>query len=113
MSRTKYYPFWKAPLKLWVLRVVFGLQGIVLLSLFVVTLWNAATKHSFTMCKLRVGGAPFTTTLHYSSDPHSLYWSALLGYCTICFVVGSLFSAIAYAATFRAVIPGAAKKKAA
>jgi hypothetical protein len=111
MSRTKYQPFWKAPAALWAARIVFGLQGIFLLSLFIITSWNAATKEAFTVYKLWPSGRPFYTTFQYSSDPHSAYWGALVVYCTICFVVGSFFSLIAYAATFRAVIPGYWKKR--
>ena len=111
MSRTQFYPFWKAPLTLWAVRLVFGLQGIFLLCLFVITLWDAVTKNAFTVYKLRLSGAPFYTTFYHSSSPPSVYWGALIIYCTICFVAGSFFSVIAYAATFRAVVPGYWKKR--
>jgi hypothetical protein len=111
MSRTKFYPFWKAPLTLWTARILFGSSGVVLLVLFVVTVWDAITNNAFTVYKLWPSGAPFHTSFYYSSSPHWVYWGALVGYSTICFVIGSFFSVIAYAATFRAVIPGYWKKK--
>lgn len=111
MSRTKFYPFWKAPLTLWIVRIVFGVQGILLLIVFFITVWDATTKNAFTVYKLRVSGAPFYSTLYYSSSSHAAYWGVLLIYSAICLIVGSFFSLIAYAATFRAVIPGYWKRK--
>ena len=86
-------------------------MGIRLLLLLVRTLWDATTKNVFTVYKLWPSGAPFHTTFDYSSSPHWVYWEALFIYRAICIVVGSFFSLIAYAATFRAVIPGYWKKK--
>jgi hypothetical protein len=111
MSRTKYYRFWKAPVRIWGMRAFFGSQGILFLYVFVITVWDAATKHAFTFYKLRPSGAPFSYTLNDSSEPHWLYWGFLVFYAGLCFLAGSFFSLVAYAATFRAVIPGYWKKK--
>ena len=111
MSRTKFYPFWKAPAGVWRTRLFFGSLGIFLLSVFAITSWDAATKHAFTLYKLRPSGAPFSTTVHYSSDPHLVYWAFFVCYAGLCLVAGSFCILVAYAATFRAVIPGYWKKR--
>ena len=110
MSRTKFYPFWKAPANVWGMRVFSGFSAILFLSVFVITVWDAATKHAFTFYKLRPGGAPFSHTHYYSSAPHWAYWAFLVSYAGLCFLAGSFFLVVAYAATFRAVIPGYWKK---
>jgi hypothetical protein len=104
MSRSHYYPFWKAPLRLWVVRIGFGPFGLALLYLFITTVWDAATKNAFALYRLRGGSHPIT--ISYLSAPHWFYWGVLVGYSAACFVVGLFFVFIAYAATFRAVIPG-------
>lgn len=111
MSRTKFYPFWKAPAGTWGVRVFSASGAILFLSVFVLTVWDGATKHAFTLYKLRSSGAPFSYTLHYSSDSHLIYWGFFALYAGLCFLAGSFFLVVAYAATFRAVIPGYWKKK--
>jgi len=113
MSHSKYYPFWKAPLRLWVGRVGFGSFGSLLLYLFITTVWSAVTKNVFTVYKLWPRGGSGHVTLYYSSSPHWVYWGVLGGYSAICLLIGSFFVLIAYAATFRAVIPGREEEHAA
>jgi hypothetical protein len=111
MSRAKYYPFWKAPARLWFMRIVFGSQGLLLLFIAMHTLWDAATKQSFTMFKLRPSGSPNHVTLSYATSSHGIYWVMLTFYLAVCLGVGIVFTVIAYAATFRAVIPKSQQKK--
>jgi hypothetical protein len=111
MSRSQYYPFWKAPAGIWRMRLVFGGLGIFLLSIFFITSWQAATSHAFTVYKLHPSGAPFSGTLDYCSDPHWVYWGFFVFYAGLCFFGGSFCLFVAYAATFRAVIPGYWKKR--
>jgi hypothetical protein len=109
MSHRKFYPLWRAPAKLWLARIVFGFQGLLLLFVALITVWDAATKHSFTMYKLR-GGAGHVT-ISYATLSHGVYWGMLIFYLAVCLGVGSVFTLIAYVATFRAVIPKSQQKK--
>lgn len=111
MSRTKYYPFWKAPAKLWLVRIAFGCQGLMLLFVAILTIWDAATKDSFTLFKLRPSGSPTHVTLLYATSSHWVYWATFIIYLVICLGVGIIFTFIAYAATFRAVVPRSQAKK--
>lgn len=93
------------------MRAFFGSGAILYLYVFVITVWDAATKHEFTFYKLRPSGAPLYHTHHYSSEPHWVYWTFLCGYAGLCLLAGVFFLVVAYAATFRAVIPGYWKKR--
>ena len=96
---------------MWFIRIVFGCQGLALLFVAMLTIWDAATKHSFTMFKLRPSGSPYYVTISYATSSHGLYWGMFTFYLAICLGVGIVFTAIAYAATFRAVIPRSQQKK--
>ena len=93
------------------MRIVFGSQGLLLLFIAMHTLWDAATKQSFTMFKLRPSGSPNHVTLSYATSSHGIYWVMLTFYLAVCLGVGIVFTVIAYAATFRAVIPKSQQKK--
>ena len=93
------------------MRLVFGCQGLVLLFVAVLTIWDAATKHSFTVFKLHPSGSPSYLTLSYATSPHMFYWAMLILYFGICLGVGVFYTHIAYAATFRSVIPNSERKK--
>ena len=82
-----------------------------LLFVAALTIWDAATKHSFAMFKLRPSGSPLYVTVSYATSSHGVYWGLLIFYLAICLGVGIAFTAIAYAATFRAVIPRSEQKK--
>ena len=111
MPRSKMYPFWNAPAKLWLLRILFGWEGLWLLLLGGLAIWDAATTNAFTVFKLRPSGSPNQITLHYSIERHFVYWGVLVIYSGICIVVGLCYSLFAYAAMFRAVIPGSSSRK--
>ena len=87
------------------MRIVFGSQGLMLLFVAMLTMWDAATKQSFTMFKLRPSGSPNHVTLSYATSSHGVYWAMLIFYLAVCLGVGIVFTFIAYAATFRAVVP--------
>src|ERR1041385_3730673 len=97
MSRTKFYRFWKAPARIWAARLFCGSLGLVLLCVFFVTSWDAATKHAFTVYKLYPSGAPFSGTLRYSSDPHWVYWGFFVCYAGLCLLAGCFLPSSALA----------------